>query len=120
MRDERQLRTGTNDDPTVIGGRYVLHEVVGRGGAGEVYRATHTGIEEKEFAVKLLRAALAAGSDAEEVHRRFFREATVTGKIDHPNVLSATDAGVDRGRPFIITTFLEGEDLRKRLRRLGP
>lgn len=103
----------------LVGGRYELLEKLGEGAVGEVYRARHTGLD-RQFALKLLHVDLALDPEALD---RFQREATVLGRLRHPNVVDVTDFGVDDGpsgpRPFLVMELLEGEPLADLLCREG-
>src|SRR5438876_10240780 len=76
-------RTGT----TV--GKYRLHQIVGRGGMGVVYRAEHVYIG-REVAVKILHEGYGAREDSV---KRFLREARAASLINHPNIVEVTDFG---------------------------
>ena len=97
------------DGPTSFCG-YALHEVLGRGGMGVVYRATDPAGQ--PVALKILRHDVIPGEH--QAHDRLLREATI--RLDHPNVVRILDAGSDEaGRPFIALELLEGESLEDRL-----
>ena len=68
------------------------------------------------MAVKLLAASLV--NDA-EVLERFEREARLTAKLDHPNIVPIYDVGRHEGRPFIVMKLLQGDSLVGRLRAKG-
>lgn len=94
--------------------KYRLEEKVGEGGMGTVYRATHIQME-NTVAVKILRPDLASDQTAVE---RFRREARSTAQIRHPNAVAVTDFGVtrDAGIAYLVMEFLEGEDLRHKIK----
>jgi serine/threonine-protein kinase len=95
-------RTGT----TV--GKYKLHEIVGRGGMGVVYRGEHVYIG-KEVAVKILHEGYGG---REESIKRFLREARAASLINHPNIVDVTDFGKSNdGTVFFVMELLEGEPL---------
>jgi serine/threonine-protein kinase len=95
-------RTGT----TV--GKYKLHEIVGRGGMGVVYRGEHVYIG-KEVAVKILHEGY-GGRD--ESIKRFLREARAASLINHPNIVDVTDFGKSNdGTVFFVMELLGGEPL---------
>jgi serine/threonine protein kinase len=103
-----QASTATGEYRTgrVIG-QYQLVEKVGSGGMGAVYRAVHL-ILSKEFALKILPPERA--SDARAI-ARFQREIRAIGKVDHPHIVRATDAGQDGGVLFLVMELLKGIDI---------
>jgi len=107
-RREEELELGT------VVGDYCIDELIGRGGMGDVYRATHLVIG-KVVAIKLLR---------ETHHRnhvdRLIREARTVNQIGHPNIVDVSAFGMlEDGRPYIVMELLEGESLDQALKR-GP
>jgi Tol biopolymer transport system component len=88
---------------------------IGLGGMGEVYRAhdPHLG---RDVAAKIISASFA--TDASRV-RRFEQEARSAAALNHPNILTVYDVGLQDGSPYIVSELLEGESLRERLR-FGP
>ncbi|MFZ5438645.1 MAG: protein kinase domain-containing protein [Myxococcota bacterium] len=99
----------------VLAGRYRLEEKVGEGGMGAVFVAHDLELDRK-VAVKVLAANLM--HDA-EVLERFEREARLTAKLDHPNIVPIYDVGRHEGRPFIVMKLLQGDSLVGRLRAKG-
>ena len=100
----------------VISGRYRIDELIGEGGMGAVYRATHTHMR-KRLAVKVLHPEMLGLTEAVE---RFEREAIAGAHIEHPNVAAATDFGkLEDGSHFLVLELLEGDDLRTVIGR-GP
>jgi serine/threonine protein kinase len=83
---------------------------------GTVYRAQHTHLR-RPVALKLLRPERLGNPT---MRQRFFREAAAVGRLDHPHIVRATDAGEDAGRPFLVMELLDGLDLQKVLRHGGP
>ncbi len=91
---------------TVVGG-YTLHEEIGRGGMGHVFRATHPRLP-VEVAIKLLRP----GHDSDYLRRRFESEREVLSRMDHPNIARVFDAGLSEDdRPFIVMEYIRGTTL---------
>lgn len=95
----------------LLGGRYVLHEVRGRGGFAVVYRALDTRLT-TSVAVKLLDAA----SD-EATRRRFDVELLIGARMEHPNLIRIIDRGEHEGRPYAVMPLLQGRPLARRLGR---
>lgn len=84
-----------------------------------VYRARDTDLD-RSVAVKLLAPGLAAD---DELRSRFVREARLSARLSHPNVVQVFDAGEDENRPFIVMEFVPGETLERvlaRRRKLPP
>ncbi len=95
---------------------YRLEALVGRGGMGAVFRAVHVKLG-KTVAVKVLDGRRWRDPSAVA---RFEREMKAVGRLDHPNVVRATDAGDADGTPFLVMEFVDGETLSALVRRVGP
>ncbi len=99
---------------TVLDEKYRLDKKIGEGGMGAVYRATHVHMD-SAFAVKLLHKSMVADQQAVE---RFRREARAAARIRHANAVSVTDFGVTKeGTVYLVMEYLEGGDLRDKLRK---
>jgi serine/threonine protein kinase, bacterial len=98
-----------------LGSRYVLHEMVGRGATGQVFRAS-TRDAETPVAVKVLKPELV--SDPELV-ARFLQESTILTSINHPGVVKISDLVVEGNTFGIVMEYIAGQDLRSHLRRRG-
>ncbi len=94
---------------------YRIDAVVGRGGMGIVYRATHLVLRRND-ALKVIAPGIA---QEPQFRRRFERESQVAAHIDHPNVIPIYAAGEENGLLYIAMRFVEGTDLRAVLRREG-
>jgi serine/threonine protein kinase len=123
LRDDTQPQEGGEVPDTgrligqVFAGRYRLEELVGRGGMGHVFRATHLTMN-KVVALKVLSSEMAV--DPENV-ARFEREAAAASELRHPNTIHMFDFGTsDRGELFLGMEFLEGRTLAKCLEEDGP
>jgi serine/threonine protein kinase len=88
-------------------GQYQVVAKIGEGGMGAVYRALHPRLK-KTVAIKVLPPHLTA--DARAV-ARFQREMEAIGRLDHPNIIRATDAGEADGIHFLVMEFIDGMDL---------
>lgn len=114
MTGDHEKSDGQSRVGTTIAGKYQLDRLLGKGGIGAVYQATHTGIDRK-FALKLMHEHRAADSEA-----RFEREARAAGRIGHPNIVDVFDFGrTDQGDPYIVMELCAGESLAERIVR-GP
>jgi serine/threonine-protein kinase len=95
-------------------GSFRLGKILGRGGMGEVYEATHVSTHEPA-AVKLLHTHVLADPD---LVRRFMREARIAQSVVVPNVVRVLEiGGLDAPVPYIAMERLRGEDLADYLRR---
>ncbi|HMC59209.1 MAG TPA: serine/threonine-protein kinase, partial [Candidatus Solibacter sp.] len=100
---------------TVVAGRYRVAGLLGRGGMGEVYRATDLTLGQS-VALKFLPEAL---SRDERALARFYNEVRIARQITHPNVCRVYDIGEAQGVQYISMEFVDGEDLGSLLRRIG-
>ena len=96
----------------VVAEKYRVERLLGEGGMGAVFAATHQ-VTGKTVALKWLHGEKANPGAAE----RFLREAKAAGRIQHPNVVDIYDVGTHEDSPFIVMEFLEGESLAERLER---
>lgn len=96
----------------VVGGRYELTTMLGRGGMGEVWVATDQRIG-RNVAIKMLHGQMQSQSDID----RFLREAQTAGRLNHPNVVTIHDIGHDEdGSLYLVMELLDGRDLAAVLR----
>jgi tRNA A-37 threonylcarbamoyl transferase component Bud32 len=104
-------------------GSYRLEEQLGRGGMGEVYRATHQMLA-RPAAVKLIRSEILGSSSpaaARIIMERFRREAEAAASLRSPHTISLYDFGVSHdGTFFLVMEMLEGLDLETLIERFGP
>ncbi len=101
---------------TVLSGRYRLEAKLGSGGMSTVYLARDSTLD-RQVAVKVMHREM---SEQPEQLERFRREARAVAKLSHPNVVAVIDAGEDGGHPYIVFEYVEGENLKQRIKRLGP
>jgi serine/threonine-protein kinase len=100
-----------------VGSNVVLKRQLSQGGMGSIWVGEHRGLQ-IDVAVKFLAPELARN---EEAGARFKREAAAAAQVKSPHVVSVFDHGVtDQALPFIVMELLEGEDLGRRIERLGP
>lgn len=91
---------------TTLDGRYRLDVLIGEGGGGEVYRATHLALE-RPVAVKLLLQELEVSEIAKA---RFSREAKTLAALRHPNIVTVIDFGFGEF-PFLVLELVQGCEL---------
>ncbi|QDV04580.1 Serine/threonine-protein kinase PrkC [Planctomycetes bacterium Poly30] len=94
-------------------GSYVLFAQLGKGGMANVFRGLHVRLE-TEVAIKI-RTAPPGSSGA-----RFQREASVAAKLEHPNLVRATDVNESHGLQYMVLDYIDGEDADERVARKGP
>jgi eukaryotic-like serine/threonine-protein kinase len=100
----------------VIADTYEVTELIGQGGMGAVWAASHRRLPGKRVAVKVL---LGANTESDAL-ARFKREAEIASRIGHPNIIEVLDFHtLASGTPYMILEFLDGESLASRLKR-GP
>jgi serine/threonine protein kinase len=100
----------------LVNNRYVIKEVLGGGGMGEVYLA-HDEVLERDVALKLLDRRLAG---EEEFVERFRREARSAASLSHPNIVAVYDWGPSGdGTYYIAMEYVPGGTLKDHIRRKG-
>ncbi len=100
---------------TILSSRYRVIERVGQGGMGEVYRADDLTLDQP-VALKFLPEDLSRNQKALE---RFRSEVRTARQISHPNLCRVYDIGEAEGLQFLSMEYIQGEDLRSLLRRIG-
>jgi Protein kinase domain len=100
---------------TILGGRYRIVELLGKGGMGEVYRADDLKLGQA-VALKFLPQRLAA--DPTRL-TRLLNEVRIARQVSHPNVCRVYDVGEVDGEHFISMEYIRGEDLADLVRRIG-
>ena len=104
------------EEGLLISDRYRIHELIGSGGSGWVYRATQEPIG-RPVAVKVLRTDL---PEEDQIHfeARFLREASLAGQLQHPHIVTIHDYGrAPQGFCYLVMEYLEGYTFREVLRR---
>ena len=96
-------------------GPYKIESVLGRGGMGTVYLATHSRLE-RRVAVKLIASELA---DDPQFRARFLRESQLAASLDHPHVIPIYDAGEIDGVLYLAMRHVDGPSLQKLIRDRG-
>ena len=101
----------------VLQDRYEIRSTIGEGGSGIVFKAWDRSLQ-RHVAVKRFHTAQTALKDTND--QRAWREAMTTASMQHPNILTIYDFGIDDEGPFVIMEFLEGETLEKTIAAHGP
>ncbi len=90
---------------------FVIEKRLGKGGMGEVWLACQKTMDRK-VAIKILSPSLTGDSD---FVNRFVREVRTSAKLIHPNIVTAFDAGFDKGIYYLAVEYVEGEELGQQL-----
>ena len=114
--DSVVVKTKSMVDSSALGevGPYKLLELLGQGGMGAVYKALHPRLD-KVVALKVLHA----GRIKNDALDRFDREMKALGKLDHPHLIRALDAGDADGTHYLVMEFVSGMDLSNLLAKRG-
>lgn len=100
----------------LVGGRYHIQRLLGRGGMGAVYLADDRALGEP-VALKVVSSSLAL--DPEQASERFRREAQAARRIAHPNVIRIHDLGADGSLLYISMEYFPGKTLSRLLEARG-
>ncbi len=105
-----------NKSRGLLVGKYLILDKLGQGGMGVVFKARQrtTG---KVVALKILPPSFARDHQALS---RFKREIAAAGRLNHPNIVAALDADLDRGVHFLVMDYVEGRDLDRVVLANGP
>ncbi|MEU2549991.1 protein kinase [Streptomyces roseolus] len=93
----------------VVAGRYRLDDLLGRGGAADVYEGTDLRLR-RPVAVKVFRPDGAAGAE-----ERFDGEGRLLARLQHPGLITVYDCGRDDGTPYLVMELVRGTTLRRRI-----
>jgi serine/threonine protein kinase len=100
-----------------LGGKYLLGELLGRGGFGVVYQAENQ-LLQRQQAVKVL---LEEHFSEDKFRDRFLREARTLAALDHANIVHVDDIGLEGHLIYLVMPFISGGTLQDLLRaRSGP
>ncbi len=103
--------TRVESGPPEVYAGYEIHEIIGMGGMGTVYRATQVSLN-REVALKVL---LRRWAKSEKIVERFQREAKIMGQLNHPNIVHLFDVGQTEYTYFIAMEYVSGKSLQNRI-----
>ena len=92
-------------------GKYEVRRALGKGAMGMVYEGFDPVIERK-VAIKTILAEYLESGEMEEAVARFKREAQAGGRLQHPGIVAVYEYGNDDGTAFMVTEYVEGEELK--------
>jgi serine/threonine protein kinase len=95
-------------------GRYVVEELVGVGGMGQIYKAQDP-VLRRTVAIKLISTKLMSGADRADYIKRFRREAEAAARCAHPNIVAVYDFALHEEQPYLAMEFVRGRSLRQLL-----
>lgn len=102
-------------DQLILGDRYQVAERIGQGGMAYVLKARDLNLQ-REVAIKILREDLI---EDPRFRARFLQEARSAANLTHPNIVTIHDFGHDDGRYYMVMEFVDGTDLKTRIRAEG-
>ncbi|GMU66758.1 MAG: hypothetical protein AMXMBFR36_30320 [Acidobacteriota bacterium] len=94
-------------------GKYEIVRKIGAGGFGVVY-------EGRDPFIKRRVAIKTCTTEDEEIRQRFYREAEIAGNLQHKNIVTIHDFGIEEGVPYLVQEYLTGEDLEHVIARGAP
>lgn len=98
-------------------GRYQVHEVLGKGAMGTVFKGVDPAIN-RPIALKTIRLDFVSDeTEMEELRDRLAREARAVGKLSHPNIVTIYDIGSEKNLHYIAMEYLEGQTLEDLIKR---
>lgn len=97
----------------ILGNRYQIIDMLGKGGMSVVYRAQDLRLE-RSVAIKILRQDFSQDPDFRE---HFRQEAKAAANLSHPNIVTVHDFGFDEDSVFIVMEYVPGTDLKTLLQK---
>jgi serine/threonine protein kinase len=97
----------------VLKDRYIIRQIIGRGGMGSIYLAEDNRLSGRQCAVKEVQHELDLPEDlATQAREQFYREASVLARLDHPNLPKVSDYFADGPFDYLVMDYIPGEDLK--------
>ncbi|EGX56663.1 serine/threonine protein kinase [Streptomyces zinciresistens K42] len=111
--------TGPYPSGRVVAGRYLLHDMIGRGGMGTVWRA-HDQLLDRPVAAKEMHLHSGGAEDPKVRMRRAVREARAVARVPHPHVVAVHDLVEAEDRLWIVMELVDGPSLGHHVAANGP
>jgi serine/threonine protein kinase len=100
---------------TLVMGEYVVQDKIGSGGMGRVFKAEHVRMA-RTVAIKVMSEAAMSSPQAV---KRFEQEVRTAARLEHPNIVTAHDAGECHGLHYLVMQYVDGRDLKSTIRDKG-
>jgi len=100
----------------LVYGEYVVLGRIGAGGMGQVLKARHRRLNR----VVALKVLAPSAVESEAAVKRFLREVEAVARVDHPNIVTAFDARLRDGMPYLVMEYVDGCDLARLVKQHGP
>ena len=92
-------------------GRYIIKGLLGEGAMGSVFRGHDPNLE-RDVAIKTMRTGNIKKKDEYvEFKNRFFLESRANGRLNHPNIVSVYDSGLEEDQPYMVMEYIQGKAL---------
>ncbi|HEX8100882.1 MAG TPA: protein kinase, partial [Actinomycetota bacterium] len=115
-----QARAQVNNGPRLVAARYELHDVLGRGGMGIVWRGQDRVLDRPVAVKEVFPPPGLFGDERAAVKARVLREARAAARLGHPGVVTVFDLVEEDDRIFIVMEFVPGPSLEELVIREGP
>jgi len=97
----------------ILRDRYVVRQIIGRGGMGSIYLAEDNRLPGRMCALKEVHIEPdVPEADVEQGRDQFYREASVLARLDHPNLPKVSDFFTESDRDYLVMDYVPGEDLK--------
>lgn len=97
----------------VLKERYIIRQIIGRGGMGSIYLAEDNRLSGRQCAVKEVQHEVDLPENlASQAREQFYREASVLARLDHPNLPKVSDFFADGPFDYLVMDYIPGEDLK--------
>ena len=97
-------------------GNYKIAEIIGQGGMGKVYKGLHVSLE-RTVALKMIHPKFLSNS---EIVERFYKEAKIQARLNHPNIVAIYDIIEHDHNHYIVMEYIKGEVISKIIEHQGP
>src|SRR5437868_12168784 len=104
----------------LLGNRYRLDRLLGRGGMGSVWRAHDVVLDRKVAIKEVVHPPGLSGSEQDVLHERTYREARLWARLHHPGIATVHDVLEVSGQTWIVSELIDGRSLREVLIERGP